>query len=169
MLIRYTPQAAGESLCRFLIENKNDPANQRYWVFRARVSQRPKPRLVELLSDPDINFGDCTSGLWYNREITLKNVSESPVAMRFRVEGNTSNLKMKSSVKAKQNHSGELSAKSVNDDSHQQQHQQHHRSDNASNAAETPASSRSDGGMGDDNASEGANVSANANDTRDEA
>ncbi|KAJ1935457.1 hypothetical protein FBU59_005380, partial [Linderina macrospora] len=62
VLLRYTPESAGEFLCRFLIENANDPANQRYWVFRARVSQRQKPKRVELLSDPDINFGDCTSG-----------------------------------------------------------------------------------------------------------
>ncbi|KAI8325237.1 hypothetical protein GQ54DRAFT_283640 [Martensiomyces pterosporus] len=102
IVIRYTPHAVGEFLCRFLIENSNDPSNQRYWVFRARASQRQKPRRVDLLSDPDINFGDCTSGVWYHREVMLKNVSDAPVLMRFRVEGNIANLTMKSSVKAKQ-------------------------------------------------------------------
>ncbi|KAJ2074299.1 hypothetical protein GGH13_001418 [Coemansia sp. S155-1] len=102
IFVRYTPRAAGEFLCRFLVENSNDPSNQRYWVFRARSTQRQKPKRVELIGDPDINFGNCTSGVWYNREITFKNISDTPVVMRFRVEGNTSNLTMRSAVKAKQ-------------------------------------------------------------------
>ncbi|KAJ2791932.1 hypothetical protein GGI18_000782 [Coemansia linderi] len=102
IFIRYTPRAAGEFLCRFLVENSNDPSNQRYWVFRARSTQRQKPKRVELLGDPDIDFGNCTSGVWYNREIAFKNISDTPVVMRFRVEGNTSNLTMRCAVKAKQ-------------------------------------------------------------------
>ncbi|KAJ1964266.1 hypothetical protein GGI12_001535 [Dipsacomyces acuminosporus] len=102
LIIRYTPQAVGEFLCRFLIENSNDSSNQRYWVFRARASQRQKPKRVDLLSDPDINFGDCTSGVWYHKEVSFKNVSDTPILMRFRVEGNVANLTMKSSVKARQ-------------------------------------------------------------------
>ncbi|KAJ2746620.1 hypothetical protein GGI20_001200 [Coemansia sp. BCRC 34301] len=102
IFVRYTPRAAGEFLCRFLVENSNDPSNQRYWVFRARSTQRQKPRRVELIGDPDINFGNCTSGIWYNREIAFKNVSDTPVVMRFRVEGNTNNLTMKSAVKSRQ-------------------------------------------------------------------
>ncbi|KAJ2756726.1 hypothetical protein GGI19_000604 [Coemansia pectinata] len=102
IFVRYTPRAAGEFLCRFLVENSNDPSNQRYWVFRARSTQRQKPKRVELIGDPDINFGNCTSGVWYNREIAFKNISDTPVVMRFRVEGNTSNLTMRSAVKAKQ-------------------------------------------------------------------
>ncbi|KAJ2806264.1 hypothetical protein H4S07_003842, partial [Coemansia furcata] len=102
IFVRYTPRAAGEFLCRFLVENSNDPSNQRYWVFRARATQRQKPKRIELIGDPDINFGNCTSGVWYNREIAFKNIGETPVVMRFRVEGNTSNLTMKSGVKAKQ-------------------------------------------------------------------
>ncbi|KAJ2583794.1 hypothetical protein GGH95_000792 [Coemansia sp. RSA 1836] len=102
IFVRYTPRAAGEFLCRFLVENSNDPSNQRYWVFRARSTQRQKPKRVELIGDPDINFGNCTSGVWYNREIVFKNISDTPVVMRFRVEGNTTNLTMKSAVKAKQ-------------------------------------------------------------------
>ncbi|KAJ2822210.1 hypothetical protein IWW50_004309, partial [Coemansia erecta] len=100
ILVRYTPHAAGEFLSRFLVENSNDPASLRYWVFRARVSQRQKPRRVELLSDPDISFGDCTSSVWYSRDIRFKNVSDTPVVMRFRVEGNTAGLTMKSAVRA---------------------------------------------------------------------
>ncbi|KAJ1856060.1 hypothetical protein GGF49_000591 [Coemansia sp. RSA 1853] len=100
VLVRYTPHAAGEFLSRFLVENSNDPASLRYWVFRARVSQRQKPRRVELLSDPDISFGDCTSGVWYSRDIRFKNVSDTPVVMRLRVEGNTAGLTMKSAVRA---------------------------------------------------------------------
>ncbi|KAJ2364520.1 hypothetical protein H4S01_003740 [Coemansia sp. RSA 2610] len=100
VLVRYTAQAAGEFLCRFLVENSNDPANARYWVFRARASQRQKPRRVELLSDADISFGDCTSGVWYSRDIRFKNVSDTAVVMRFRVEGNTAGLTMKSAVRA---------------------------------------------------------------------
>ncbi|KAJ1800340.1 hypothetical protein LPJ59_001171 [Coemansia sp. RSA 2399] len=160
MLIKYTPQSVGEFLCRFLIENKNDPSNQRYWVFRARVSQREKPKLVELLSDPDINFGDCTSGVWNYREITLRNVSETPVAMRFRVEGNTSNLTMKSSVKEKQD---QLEDGTTADD--QQPTEAPLQRNEHGHPAETPASSRSDAGLGDDNLSE----SVNANDAQDEA
>ncbi|KAJ2212045.1 hypothetical protein EV179_004971 [Coemansia sp. RSA 487] len=164
MRIKYTPQAVGEFLCRFLIENKNDPSNQRYWVFRARVSQRQKPKLVELLSSPDINFGDCTSGVWNYREITLKNVSETPVAMRFRVEGNTSNLRMKSSVKAKQDpfEDGGAIGSIIDDQQSSEaplQRSEHNR------PAETPASNRSDAGLADDNLSE----SVNANDAHDEA
>ncbi|KAJ2890147.1 hypothetical protein IWW38_004292, partial [Coemansia aciculifera] len=102
IFVRYTPRAAGEFLCRFLVENSNDPSNQRYWVFRARSTQRQKPKRVELIGDPDINFGNCTRGVWYNREIAFKNVSDTLVVMRFRVEGNTNNLTMKSAVKAKQ-------------------------------------------------------------------
>ncbi|KAJ2501310.1 hypothetical protein GGH96_002009 [Coemansia sp. RSA 1972] len=100
VLVRYTPHAAGEFLSRFLVENSNDPSSLRYWVFRARVSQRQKPRRVELLSDPDISFGDCTSGVWYSRDIRFKNVSDTPVVMRLRVEGNTAGLTMKSAVRA---------------------------------------------------------------------
>ncbi|KAJ2558769.1 hypothetical protein EV175_000639 [Coemansia sp. RSA 1933] len=160
MLIRYTPQSVGEFLCRFLIENKNDPSNQRYWVFRARVSQRQKPKLVELLSEPYINFGDCTSGVWNYREISLRNVSETPIAMRFRVEGNTSNLKMKSSVKAWQD---PLDDGNTIDG---QQQQPVDASQLRNHTAETPASNRSDAGLADDSLSE----SANANDgTQDEA
>ncbi|KAJ1995677.1 hypothetical protein GGI25_000657 [Coemansia spiralis] len=177
LFIRYTPQAVGEFLCRFLIENNNDPSNQRYWVFRARASQRQKPKRVELLSDPDINFGDCTSDVWYQREITFKNVSEMPIAMHFRVEGNTANLTMKSSVKAKQDNLG--AALSNNDLST-------HSSDISGvasrttedqismetvplriervHSADTPASNRSDDGLADDNMSE----SVNANDAQDE-
>ncbi|KAJ2851866.1 hypothetical protein IWW36_000827 [Coemansia brasiliensis] len=99
VLVRYTAHATGEFLCRFLIENSNDPANTRYWVFRARVSQRQKPRRIELLSDPDISFGNCTSGVWYSRDISFKNISDTPVVLRFRVEGNTSGVTMRTAIR----------------------------------------------------------------------
>ncbi|KAJ2715138.1 hypothetical protein H4R19_001367 [Coemansia spiralis] len=99
VVVRYTPHAAGEFLCRFLIENSNDPANMRYWVFRARASPCQKPKRVELLSDPNVSFGNCTSGVWYSRDAVFKNVSETPVVMRLRVEGNTGGLTMRSAVK----------------------------------------------------------------------
>ncbi|KAJ2808218.1 hypothetical protein H4R21_000143, partial [Coemansia helicoidea] len=102
VVVRYTPRAAGEFLCRFLIENSNDPANMRYWVFRARASPRQKPKRVELLSDPNISFGNCTSGAWYSHDAVFKNVSETPVVLRLRVEGNTGGLTMKSAVKVQQ-------------------------------------------------------------------
>ncbi|KAJ2650964.1 hypothetical protein IWW40_001983 [Coemansia sp. RSA 1250] len=101
VLVRYTAHATGEFLCRFLIENSNDPANNtRYWVFRARVSQRQKPRRIELLSDPDISFGNCTSGVWYSRDISFKNISDTPVLLRFRVEGNTAGVTMRTAIRA---------------------------------------------------------------------
>ncbi|KAJ2611080.1 hypothetical protein H4S08_003321, partial [Coemansia sp. RSA 1365] len=99
LVVRYTPRAAGEFVCRFVVENSNDPANQRYWVFRARASQRQRARRVELLSAMDVSFGNCTSGVWSTRDVTFKNVSETPVVMRMRVEGNTAGLLMRSAVR----------------------------------------------------------------------
>ncbi|KAJ2788842.1 hypothetical protein H4R20_007291, partial [Coemansia guatemalensis] len=99
LVVRYTPRAAGEFVCRFVVENSNDPANQRYWVFRARASQRQRARRVELLSAADVSFGNCTSGVWNTRDVTFKNVSETPVLMRMRVEGNTAGLLMRSAVR----------------------------------------------------------------------
>ncbi|KAJ2158917.1 hypothetical protein GGF46_003422 [Coemansia sp. RSA 552] len=95
ILVRYTAHTEGEFLSRFLVENSNDASNQRYWVFRARVSQRQEPRRVELLSAADISFGECTSGVWYSRDIELKNVSEAPALVRFRAEGNTTGLTLR--------------------------------------------------------------------------
>ncbi|KAJ1647556.1 hypothetical protein LPJ64_001089 [Coemansia asiatica] len=88
IVVRYTPQAVGEFLCRFAVENANDAGNTRHWVFRARASQRAKPRRVELLSVGDIDFGECTSGMWYRSDVALKNIGDATVAVRFRVEGN---------------------------------------------------------------------------------
>ncbi|KAJ2234620.1 hypothetical protein H4R99_004374 [Coemansia sp. RSA 1722] len=92
IVVRYTPQAVGEFLCRFAVENANDAGNTRHWVFRARASQRAKPRRVELLSVGDIDFGECTSGMWYRSDVALKNVGDATVAVRFRVEGNLAGL-----------------------------------------------------------------------------
>ncbi|KAJ2786405.1 hypothetical protein GGI15_001538 [Coemansia interrupta] len=90
--VRYTPAAVGEFLCRFAVENANDAGNTRHWVFRARASQRAKPRRVELLSAADVDFGACTSGVWYRRDVSLKNVGDAAVAVRFRVEGRLGGL-----------------------------------------------------------------------------
>ncbi|KAJ2362678.1 hypothetical protein IW150_006945, partial [Coemansia sp. RSA 2607] len=92
IVVRYTPQTVGEFLCRFAVENANDAGNTRYWVFRARASQRAKPRRVELLSAADIDFGDCTSGVWYRKDVSLKNVSDAAMVVRFRVEGRLGGL-----------------------------------------------------------------------------
>ncbi|KAJ1818835.1 hypothetical protein LPJ56_003767, partial [Coemansia sp. RSA 2599] len=92
IVVRYTPQAVGEFLCRFAVENANDTGNTRHWVFRARASQRAKPRRVELLSVGDIDFGECTSGMWYRSDVALKNIGDATVAVRFRVEGNLAGL-----------------------------------------------------------------------------
>ncbi|KAJ1732042.1 hypothetical protein LPJ61_002238 [Coemansia biformis] len=110
VVVRYTPHAAGEFLCRFLIENSNDPANMLHWVFRARASPLQKPKRVELLSDPDMSFGNCTSGVWYSRDAVFKNVSETPVVMRLWLEGNTGGLTMRSAVKIKQDDPGDQPA-----------------------------------------------------------
>ncbi|KAJ1724266.1 hypothetical protein LPJ53_001479 [Coemansia erecta] len=92
IVVRYTPQAVGEFLCRFAVENANDAGNTRHWVFRARASQRAKPRRVELLSAADIDFGDCTSGVWYRKDVSLKNIGDTAVVVRFRVEGRLGGL-----------------------------------------------------------------------------
>ncbi|KAJ2076755.1 hypothetical protein H4R24_005526 [Coemansia sp. RSA 988] len=99
LVVRYTPRTAGEFVCRFVVENSNDPANQRYLVFRARASQQQRARRLELLSAADVSFGNCTSGVWNTRDVTFKNISETPVVMRMRVEGNTAGLLMRSTVR----------------------------------------------------------------------
>lgn len=83
ILLTFIPKEVGEFNYDLQLENVNDARNMVQARIHASVRSVPREESLVVSSGNVLDFGDCISGLWTSKQITLNNVGEAPVEVRF--------------------------------------------------------------------------------------
>ncbi|KAJ3358833.1 hypothetical protein GGF32_009929 [Allomyces javanicus] len=85
--VTYKPPQTGDFSYELQLENANDANNVEVVRVHCVVRSAEREESLVLLSGSQLDFGDICAGTWNTAKIVVKNVSESPVDVRFATEG----------------------------------------------------------------------------------